>query len=93
MPYLEEDIVEQYLRYTYPYTIHDRLKDINEQIKIRNLDGVISYVQSFCHRQIDNIILKKRIEIPVLTVEGDQPGNLDARTKLRIESFLDMLDY
>ena len=93
MPYLEEDIVTQYLRYTYPYTVHDRLKDINKQIKIRKLDGIISYVQSFCHRQIDNIILKKRIDIPVLTVEGDQPGNLDARTKLRIESFLDMLNY
>ena len=93
MPYLEEDIVTQYLKYTYPYTVYDRLKDINEQIEKRNLDGVISYVQSFCHRQIDNIILKKRIEIPVLTVEGDQPENLDARTKLRIESFLDMLEY
>ncbi len=93
MPYLEDDIVTQYLKYTYPYTVYDRLKDINEQIEKRNLDGVISYVQSFCHRQIDNIILKKRIEIPVLTVEGDQPENLDARTKLRIESFLDMLEY
>ncbi len=93
MPYLEEDIVTQYLKYTYPYTVYDRLQDINSEIEKRNLDGVISYVQSFCHRQIDNIILKKRIEIPVLTVEGDQPGNLDARTKLRIESFLDMLAY
>ena len=93
MPYLADDIVTQYLKYTYPYTVYDRLKDINEQIELRRLDGVISYVQSFCHRQIDNIILKKRIEIPVLTVEGDQPGNLDARTKLRIESFLDMLKY
>jgi len=93
MPYLEEDIVTQYLKYTYPYTVYDGLQDINSEIEKRNLDGVISYVQSFCHRQIDNIILKKRIEIPVLTVEGDQPGNLDARTKLRIESFLDMLAY
>ena len=93
MPYLENDIVEQYLLYTYPYTIFDRLKDIQTEITNRKLDAVISYSQSFCHRQIDNILIKKYIDIPVLTIEGDQPGELDARTKLRIESFLDMLKY
>ncbi|MDP8204543.1 MAG: 2-hydroxyacyl-CoA dehydratase [Candidatus Tenebribacter mawsonii] len=93
MPYLENDIVDQYLHYTYPYTIFDRLKDIQLEIKNRKLDAVISYSQSFCHRQIDNILIKKYIDIPVLTIEGDQPGELDARTKLRIESFLDMLKY
>lgn len=93
MPYLEENILDQYLRYTYPYTIFDRLKDIKTEIKNRKLDAVISYSQSFCHRQIDNILIKKYVDIPVLTIEGDQPGKLDARTKLRIESFLDMLRY
>ncbi|MCD6176536.1 MAG: 2-hydroxyacyl-CoA dehydratase [Candidatus Cloacimonetes bacterium] len=93
MPYLENDIIDQYLRYTYPYSIFDRLKDIQEEIKRRKLDAVISYSQSFCHRQIDNILIKKYVDIPVLTIEGDQPGLLDARTKLRIESFLDMLKY
>ena len=93
MPYLEKDIVDQYLHYTYPYAIFDRLKDIQTEIENRKLDAVISYSQSFCHRQIDNILIKKYIDIPVLTIEGDQPGELDARTKLRIESFLDMLKY
>jgi len=93
MPYLEKDIVDQYLRYTYPYSIFDRLKDIKTEISNRKLDAVLSYSQSFCHRQIDNILIKKYVDIPVLTIEGDQPGDLDARTKLRIESFLDMLKY
>jgi len=93
MPYLENDIVDQYLHYTYPYTIFDRLKDIQAELANRKLEAVISYSQSFCHRQIDNILIKKYIDIPVLTIEGDQPGELDARTKLRIESFLDMLKY
>jgi benzoyl-CoA reductase/2-hydroxyglutaryl-CoA dehydratase subunit BcrC/BadD/HgdB len=93
MPYLEEDLVDQYLKYTYPYSIFDRLEDMKFEIKKRNLDAVISYSQSFCHRQIDNILIKKYVDVPVLTIEGDQPGELDARTKLRIESFLDMLRY
>lgn len=93
MPYLKKNMTDQYLRYTYPYSVFDRLEDIKVEIKKRNLDAVISYSQSFCHRQIDNILLKKYIDIPFLTIEGDQPGELDARTKLRIESFLDMLKY
>jgi len=91
MPYLEEDIFTQYLKYTYPYSIYDRLNDIQTELKKRKVDAVISYAQSFCHRQIDNILLKKYIDLPLLTIEGDQPGELDARTKLRLESFLDML--
>ena len=93
MPYLEEDLTQQYLKYTYPYSVFNRLEDIKVEIKKRKLDAILSYSQSFCHRQIDNILLKKYIDIPFLTIEGDQPGELDARTKLRIESFLDMLRY
>jgi benzoyl-CoA reductase/2-hydroxyglutaryl-CoA dehydratase subunit BcrC/BadD/HgdB len=93
MPYLKENIIDQYWHYTYPYSINERLTDIQAEVKRRNLDGVISYTQSFCHRQIDNILIKKYLDIPVLTLEGDQPGKLDARSKLRIESYLDMLRY
>ena len=59
MPYLEKDITNQYIRYTYPYSIFDRLEDINSEIKRRKIDAVISYSQSFCHRQIDNILIRK----------------------------------
>lgn len=93
MPYLEEDILEQYLKYTYPYAVNDRLADIQPELDKREIEGVISYSQAFCHRQIDNILLKKYIKKPFLTIEADQPGPLDARTRLRIESFLDMLRY
>jgi len=92
MPYLEADIVDQYLRYTYPYNVEFRIKDILVELEKREIDAVISYTQSFCHRQIDNILLKKHIDLPILILEGDRPGVLDERTKLRIESFLEMLD-
>lgn len=92
MPYLENDIVNQYLRYTYPYDIEFRIQDILIELKQREIDAVISYTQSFCHRQIDNILLKKNIDLPILLIEGDKPGKLDERTKLRIESFLEMIE-
>ena len=91
MPFDTKDIVEQYRLYTYPYGIFYRLKDIKEQIRLRKLDGIIHYVQSFCYRQIEDLIIRREIELPIITLEGDRPGKLDARTKMRIDAFLEML--
>lgn len=86
-----KDIYEQYYDYTYPYDIDFRLMDIKKQIEKRSIDGIIHYTQAFCYRGIEDIIMKKRLDIPVLNIEGDKLNTLDARTKLRIEAFVDML--
>lgn len=91
MPFDTDDIVKQYQLYTYPYGVFGRIKDIQAEIERRNLDGIVHYVQSFCFRQIEDLILRQKLDIPILTVEGDKPGKVDARTKLRIDSFLEML--
>ena len=91
MPFLEKDIVEQYIRYTYPYGISERIKDINTEVETRNIQAILSYSQAFCHRQIDNILFKKYIKTPMIIIEGDQPTELDERTKLRLESFFEIL--
>ncbi len=91
MPYDVEDLVEQYRLYTYPYGIFHRLEDIIPEIQKRELHGLIHYAQSFCFRQIEDIIVREKIRMPVLTLEGDKPNRLDARTKMRIDSFLEML--
>lgn len=91
MPFDTSDVVEQYRMYTYPYGIFYRLKDIKEQIKLRKLDGIIHYAQSFCYRQIEDLIIRREIELPIITLEGDKPGKLDARTKMRLDAFLEML--
>jgi len=91
LPYKEDDIVDLYLRYTYPYKIQARIEDIEEAIKERALDGLIHYTQTFCFRQIYDTILRERLPIPILTLEGDRPGRIDSRTALRIETFIEML--
>jgi len=88
----KSDIVEKYLDYTYPYDISGRIEDINREIKERNLDGIIHYVQSFCYRQLQDLIIKREVEVPVITIEGNEPGGVDARTKIRLESFIEMLE-
>jgi benzoyl-CoA reductase/2-hydroxyglutaryl-CoA dehydratase subunit BcrC/BadD/HgdB len=85
------NIYEQYYDYTYPYDIEFRIEEIKKQIKKRKIDGIINYTQAFCYKQIEHIIIKEALDIPILNVEGDKLNELDARTKLRIEAFLDML--
>lgn len=91
MPFETGDLTEQYRLYTYPYGIFYRLEDITREIARREIAGIIHYAQSFCYRQIEDIIIRKKVNTPVLTLEGDRPKGLDARTRLRIDSFLEML--
>ena len=84
-------LAEQYSRYTYPYQVEQRLNDIDRACKQRQLDGIIHYTQSFCFRQIENILFKRKLQIPTLTLEADQPGSIDGRTLTRIETFIEML--
>jgi len=91
IPLADKDIYGAYLDYTYPYGIFGRIEDICRQAQSRKLHGLVHYVQSFCHRQIHDILLKKYLTIPVLTIEGDTPGILDERSKIRLESFIEML--
>jgi benzoyl-CoA reductase/2-hydroxyglutaryl-CoA dehydratase subunit BcrC/BadD/HgdB len=91
MPGPAGSLAEQYLRYTYPYSIFERLADIRAETSRRKVRGIVHYVQSFCFRQIEDILLRKEIGLPVLTLEGDMPGPLDGRTKIRIQAFLEML--
>jgi len=91
LPWRDPDLVERYRRYTYPYGIFFRLEDIGREAARRGLDGLIHYAQSFCYRQIEDMIIRRKTRLPVLTLEGDRPGTLDARTRLRLDAFLDML--
>lgn len=85
------DIFQQYYDYTYPYDSEFRIKELQKQIDHRKLDGIIHYTQAFCYRAVEHIVLKEKLEIPILNIEGDKLNVLDARTKLRLEAFLDML--
>lgn len=90
-PYEVNNIVEQYLQYTYPYSVFFRLNDIKKEIKRRHVRGVIHYVQSFCFRQIEDIIIRESLDVPILTLEGGEAFRVDERTKIRIQAFIKML--
>jgi benzoyl-CoA reductase/2-hydroxyglutaryl-CoA dehydratase subunit BcrC/BadD/HgdB len=92
IPQLDCDLLEQYRRYTYPYDVFGRIADIQQEVHRRRVDGVIHYVQTFCFRQIQDLLLKRSLDVPVLTLEGDKPASLDARNRLRLEAFLETIE-
>lgn len=91
MPYPGKSLADQYTNYTYPYSIYGRVNDIQNEINKRRIDGIIHYVQAFCHRGIGDIIFRESFNLPVLTLEGNQDFYLTQHVKTRIEAFLDMI--
>lgn len=85
------DIYMQYQNYTYPFSLENRIEEIRRQISLRGIRGILHYSQTFCHRAVEDIILKKQLGVPVLSITADRETALDARTRLRLEAFLDML--
>ena len=86
-----KNIFEQYLNYTYPYGIEFRIKNLEKDLADRDVQGIIHYTQKFCHRALDNIVLKEKLPYPLLNIEADRESVLDERTKLRLDAFIDML--
>ncbi len=92
MPCPGGSLAEQYASYTYPYSINKRLEDIKSEIERRRVDGLIHYVQAFCHRGIGDIIFRDVLKLPILTLEGNDSFFLTQHVKTRLEAFLDVLD-
>jgi benzoyl-CoA reductase/2-hydroxyglutaryl-CoA dehydratase subunit BcrC/BadD/HgdB len=91
MPGPGSSLAELYAAYTYPYSINGRLADIQNEIRRRRIDGIIHYVQAFCHRGIGDIIFREKLGLPMLTLEGNDDFFLNNHVRTRIEAFLDML--
>ncbi len=91
MPDPGDSLAEQYSSYTYPYSIYYRLADISTELRRRRVDGVIHYVQAFCHRGIGDIIFRDAIKLPMLTLEGNDDFLLSQHVRTRVEAFLDMI--
>lgn len=91
MPRPGSCLADQYANYTYPYSTYHRLEDITAEITRRRVDGVIHYVQAFCHEEIGDIIVRKFIPLPVLTLQGDSEYTLSAQLCTRLEAFLDVI--
>lgn len=91
LPYPGDDFITAYTKYTYPKSVFKRIEDISSEIALREIDGIIHYTQSFCFRQIEDLLFRKHLKKPILTVEGESDFGIDERTRIRLEAFIEML--
>ena len=91
LPYPDDDFLTAYSKYTYPRSVFRRINDVKFEIERRNIHGVIHYTQSFCFRQIEDLLFRKHLGVPILTVEGENSFEVDERTRIRLEAFIEML--
>ena len=91
MPSPGSSLAQQYTHYTYPYEVEGRIRDIQNEVERRHIDGIIHYVQAFCHRAIGDIVFRNRLHIPILTIEGNTDFGLTQHLRTRLEAYIDML--
>jgi len=83
------DLAEQYRRYAYPYGIAVRAERALVEADRRGLDAWLVYDQSFCHHNLEAPALDRVLgDRPRLHLEGDAPGPVSGRDRIRIEAFV-----
>jgi benzoyl-CoA reductase/2-hydroxyglutaryl-CoA dehydratase subunit BcrC/BadD/HgdB len=91
MPFGAGSLAQQYSLYTYPYDTARRMADVKKEIHRRSIDGIINYVQNFCWRGLTDRLVRKALDVPVLTLQADKPGHVSGPVATRIEAFVEML--
>ena len=91
MPYPADSVIDQYLKYTFPYDISKRVEDINAEIERRNIHGVIHYIDITGQAFADEMLFRREIGLPILTVEGGNSLVVNVKTITQISNFVNML--
>lgn len=86
------DTARSYCNYTFARPLGLRINFLKKELDKRKVDGVIHYTQFACHHMLEDEVLRKELDYPVLTVQGDLPGSTPQQIKLRLEAFREMLD-
>jgi len=87
-----KEIARDYCDYTFARPLDFRIDFLRSELEKRKVDGVIHYTQFACHHMLEDEVLRSELDYPVLTIQGDLPGNTPQQIKLRLEAFMEMLD-
>ncbi len=85
-------IAHDYCNYTFARPLYFRLDFLQHELEKRKVDGIIHYTQFACHHTLEDEIMRKELDYPVLTIQGDLPGKTPSQIKLRLEAFREMLE-
>jgi len=86
-----EELARSYSTYTFARPVQHRLDFLGNELKRRKIDGIVHYTQFTCHHLLEDGLLRERLKWPMLTVQGDLPGETPAQLRLRLEAFGELL--
>jgi benzoyl-CoA reductase/2-hydroxyglutaryl-CoA dehydratase subunit BcrC/BadD/HgdB len=86
-----KECAKNYCNYTFARNIEFRLNFLKKELKRREVDGIIHYTQFACHHLLEDDLLKKDLDYPFLTIQGDLPGETSKQAIVRLEAFSEML--
>lgn len=86
-----DSLARSYSTYTFARPVEYRLGFLERELRTRKVDGVIHYAQFTCHHLLEDGMLRERLNRPMLTVQGDLPGETPAQIRLRLEAFGELL--
>lgn len=87
-----KEIAQDYANYTFARPLDFRIDFLEKELQKRKIDGLIHYTQFACHHILEDEVLRSELYYPILTIQGDMPGNTPHQIKLRLEAFREMLD-
>ncbi|MCX9009891.1 MAG: 2-hydroxyacyl-CoA dehydratase family protein [Candidatus Methanoperedens sp.] len=87
-----KEIARSYCNYTFARPLGLRINFLRKELEKRKVDGVIHYTQFACHHMLEDEVMRKELDYPVLTIQGDLPGSTPQQIKLRLEAFREMLE-
>ncbi|TAN37954.1 MAG: 2-hydroxyacyl-CoA dehydratase [Candidatus Methanoperedens sp.] len=87
-----QEMAHDYCGYTFARPLEFRIDFLKKELEMRKVDGVIHYTQFACHHMLEDEIMREKLDYPMLTIQGDLPGNTPQQIKLRLEAFREMLD-
>ncbi len=86
------EIAMDYCEYTFARPLDYRIQFLRKELERRRVDGIIHYTQYACHHMLEDELLREKLDYPMLTIQGDLPGNTPQQIRLRLEAFREMLE-
>jgi hypothetical protein len=86
-----DELARNYSTYTFARPVEFRLKFLRRELKKRRIDGIVHYTQFTCHHILEDGLFRQELDWPMLTVQGDLPGETPAQIRLRLEAFGELL--
>ena len=88
MPFSSDDVVDQYIKFTIPYSIDRRVEDIKQSIQERKLHGLIHCINTPRSGFVRDIIFRSKLDIPIFSYEENDNFALGVRTVMGIADFV-----